>query len=89
MVLFEFSIACYQDEVKNTIRKRNADAVKTATKFLCIMAASLLSLFRLFSIDLMRSIKHSITYYNVIFSSSKPVLSGAEKRRGKGMNWVK
>ena len=40
--------------------------------FFCIMAASILGLFRLFSIDLMRSIKHSIIYYNVILVQVNP-----------------
>ena len=69
--LFEFSWLAIKDGMENTVRKRNADAVKT-TKFLCIMAASILGLFRLFSIDLMRSIKHSITYYNVILVQVNP-----------------
>ncbi len=62
--LFEFSWLAIKDGMGNTIGKRNADAVKT-TKFLCIMAASILGLFRLFSIDLMRSIKHSKNYCNI------------------------
>jgi hypothetical protein len=69
--LFEFSWLAIKDGMENTIRKRNTDAVKT-TKFLCIMAASGIGLFRLFSIDLMRSIKHSITYYNVILVQVNP-----------------
>jgi hypothetical protein len=41
--LFESSGLAIKDEVENTIRKRIADAVKTA-KFLCIMAASIIGL---------------------------------------------
>ena len=78
--LFEFSWLAIKDEVKNTIRKRNADAVKT-TKFLCIMAASGIGLFRLFFFRFNAEYK---TFNNILqcyFSSSKPVLSGAEAER--------
>src|SRR3989304_8435868 len=47
--LFEFSWLAIKDGMENTIRKRNTDAIKT-TKFLCIMAASGIGLFRLFSL---------------------------------------
>ena len=86
---FASSWLAIKDGVKNTIRKRNADAVKT-TKFLCIMAASGIGLFRLFFFRFNAEYK---TFNNILqcyFSSGKPVLSGAEaKREGKGMNWVK
>jgi len=47
--LFEFSWLAIKDGAKNTIRKRNDDAVKTAKVF-CIMIASVTGLFRLFSL---------------------------------------
>jgi len=70
--------------MENTIRKRNADAVKT-TKFLCIMAASGIGLFRLFSLRFNAEYK---TFNNILqcyFSSSKPVLSesGAVRKRNE------
>ena len=46
---FESSWLAINDGMENTIRKRNTDAVKT-TKFLCSMAASVIGLFRLFSL---------------------------------------
>ncbi|OHC05692.1 MAG: hypothetical protein A3J92_00860 [Planctomycetes bacterium RIFOXYC2_FULL_41_27] len=44
---FASSWLAIKDEAKNTLRKRNADAVKTA-KLFCIMIASVTGLFRLF-----------------------------------------
>jgi len=63
--LFEFSWLAIKDAVEDTIRKRNAGAVKTK-KFLCIMAASRIGLFRLFSLRFVRIINNSIKYCNVI-----------------------
>jgi len=45
---FESSWLTIKNVVKNTIKKRNDDAVKT-TNFFCIMIASKIGLFRLFS----------------------------------------
>ena len=66
--------------MENTIRKRNADAVKTA-KFLCIMAASGIGLFRLFFFGFNAEYKTFNYIFQRYFSSSKPVLSGAEAKR--------
>ena len=77
---FESSWLAIKDGMENTIRKRNADAVKT-TQFLCIITTSGIGLFRLFSFRFHAEYK---TFNNILqcyFSSSKPVLSGAEAER--------